>query len=265
MIRKTLIACLAASPAMAFDSSDCLVLPAEEVRLGASIPGQLAVVNVERGDRVEKGQVIARLRSEVEEASLELARLRAADDSAIKTAETRLDYEASQRDRAKALSDRNVVSDQILEEREANFIIRQRELEEALVRRDVARVEVRRAEALVAVRTIRSPIAGTVLERALNPGEYLRDDGHVVTLVQTDALRVEVFLPQETRSLLAIGDTAEIEPELPRGEAREALIEVIDPVIDPASGTFGVRLKLDNSDGALLAGVRCAATFAPAR
>lgn len=264
MIRTALVACMMATPAAAFDSSDCLVLPAEEIRLGAPIPGQLSAVFVDRGEAVQKGQIIARLSSDVEEASLELARLRAANDSAVKTARTRLDYEATQRDRAKALSDRNVVSDQILEEREANYIIRQRELEEALVRLNEAQVEVRRAEALVAVRTIRSPIAGIVLERALDPGEYLRDDGHVVTLVQTNELRIEVFLPQDTRALLSVGDTARVEPELPRGAARDAVIEVIDPVIDPASGTYGVRLRLDNRDGALLAGVRCAASFSTA-
>lgn len=36
---------------------------------------------------------------------------------------------------------------------------------------------------------------------------------------------------------------------------------VTGPVVDSASGTFGVRLEVANPDGSLLAGVKCVADF----
>jgi multidrug efflux pump subunit AcrA (membrane-fusion protein) len=53
----------------------------------------------------------------------------------------------------------------------------------------------------------------------------------------------------------------EVMPEAPVGGKHEAKVIVVDPVIDAASGTYGVRLELPNPDWALPAGLKCRVRF----
>ena len=52
---------------------DGLIEPSLVVNVGSSVPGILKTVGVERGDMIKKGQVLARLHSGVERATMELA------------------------------------------------------------------------------------------------------------------------------------------------------------------------------------------------
>src|SRR5436190_16203489 len=56
---------------------DCVIQPFVATELGSSATGILEELLVDRGDRVTKGMVVARLRSDLEQASLDLATARA--------------------------------------------------------------------------------------------------------------------------------------------------------------------------------------------
>ena len=51
--------------------------------------------------------------------------------------------------------------------------------------------------------------------------------------------------------------TAEVLPSAPVGGSHIARVDVVDPVIDPGSNTFRVRLILPNPANAIPAGLRC--------
>ena len=57
------------------------------------------------------------------------------------------------------------------------------------------------------------------------------------------------------------GMPAEIEPEAPAEGLHAATVDVVDPLIDAASGTFGVRLTLPNPDHAVPSGLKCKVRF----
>ena len=247
--------------AQAFESADCLILPSREIELGATVPGLLAEVTVDRGDRVVVGQVVAQLRSDVQEASLALARSQAANPAALKAAETRLAFEEQELQRAQDLLRRRVIAQQVMDERNTAYQIRLRELEEAQANAELARLDVALAEAELEIRRIRSPIDGVVTARAKDPGEYLRDDGSVLTIAQLDPLRVEVFLPQNRYGTVAPGDKITVVSEAMPDRKIEATVVLVDPIVDPSSATFGLRLTIENSSLDLIAGVRCTASF----
>jgi len=229
--------------ALAQESFDCVIEPSLTLRLGSPITGIIASIEVERGQAVTRGQVVALMESSVEAATLELARARS-----LSTAEVE--------------ARRSVVSTQRLEELRANAQIAASELALAELNRRLSAIEARRVEAALEQRTIRSPVDGVVIGRNLGPGEYVNQENHILSVAQLDPLHVETFLPVRLHGRVRVGTTATVRPDAPVGGVHSAQIRVVDDVFDAASGTFGVRLTLPNADRALPGGVRCRIEFA---
>jgi multidrug efflux pump subunit AcrA (membrane-fusion protein) len=105
-----------------------------------------------------------------------------------------------------------------------------------------------RAEEVVNQEMLRSPIDGVVTERLFVRRAYQNEQSPVLTLAQIDPLRAEVFVPTGYYKQIRIGTRAEIRPENPVGGVYAATVTVVDRVLDAASGTFGVRLRLPNPE-----------------
>jgi hypothetical protein len=60
---------------------------------------------------------------------------------------------------------------------------------------------------------------------------------------------------------IKVGMRAKVIPEAPVGGEYIAEVKIVDRVIDAASGTFGVRLELPNSNHGLQAGLKCKVIF----
>ena len=252
---------LVPSMAAAQESFDCVMDPSEIVLVGAPTGGILAEAKVGRGDRVEAGQVIARLSSEIEEASLKVMETRTASDAALQAQIARRDLIKTRYDRSVELRERNVISEDQFAEVSAELVaaeslVRQAEMEQA-----IAEQELTRARTVLEQRTIRSPIDGVVIARNTDAGEYLAQDDYVASIVALDPLFVEAYLPIEVYDAVAVGSVGIVEPAAPIGGRYEAEVTVVDQVFDAASGTFGLRLELANPEGRLPAGQRCRLSF----
>ena len=127
----------------------------------------------------------------------------------------------------------------------------------------ILQLELKQAVAVLEQRRIISPFDGIVVERVLSPGEYVTEQSHVFSVAKTDVLHVEVFVPIELFGKITTGMRATVRPEQPVGGQHTAKVAIVDPTIDSASGTFGVRLELPNSDRALPAGLKCRINFLP--
>ncbi|RMG35701.1 MAG: efflux RND transporter periplasmic adaptor subunit [Gammaproteobacteria bacterium] len=239
----------------------CLMEASDTIELSSPVEGIIAAIEVERGDRVQKGQVVARLDSRIEEIALELARARAENVSAIRAKEARLKFLVSQARRNERLAKRKTVSQAEREEALQKAEVARQELRAARVDRETAKLEAKRARALLEQKVLRSPINGIVVERPMSVGEYVAGNTTVVTLAKVDPLFVEAIAPISYYAHVKVGDKVVIHPEEPVGGSYEARVSVIDQVLDAASGTFGFRIELSNPDGALPAGLRCTVTF----
>jgi RND family efflux transporter MFP subunit len=252
------------TPRVVAESFDCLMNASDHVELGAPVAGLLRSVAVTRGDRVRAGQPIATLASEVEEAQLDVARISAQSDVELRSAEARRDFAQKKLARLQGLGQSRLVPQKELEEAESEAAVAEQAVREAEMNHTAAQAELRRAEALLAQRRILSPFDGVVVERHLSPGAYVNDQAKIATLASIDTLHVEVYVPVAFYGQIHRGDEATVLPDQPLGGQYPAKVVIVDPVIDAASGTFGVRLLLPNSDWRLPAGLRCRAAFGPA-
>lgn len=254
---------LAASSAMAEELTlDCVIDPSQKVNLGSPVTGLLADVQVSRGDFVKAGDVVARIESSVEAATVQLGTVQAQSTEEIDAQRTRLKLAQDKLTRARALADKGHVTTEQVEQAQADENVAEREVARLIQQKRIAELDLGRAQALLAERTIRSPISGFISERKLSPGEFVNQDSYIVTIVALSPLYVETYVPVAQWGQIQVGAVATVGLEQPIGGSYKATVKVVDRLFDAASGTFGVRLELPNADGALPAGQRCHVTFA---
>lgn len=239
---------------------ECLIEPKVKVALSTPVEGVIDKVHVDRGDFVEKGQVLVELESGVERATLEMAKARVDAEAELVSSQVNLDYAERSLARQQELIRTEVISQQDLDESLSNRELAEAGLRRAKEQKRLERLELERARAALALRTIRSPIDGVVIKRLFSPGEFA-DTRAILELAQIDPLHVEVFAPVSMLGRVSPGLSAEVILEEPVGGSHAAKVTVVDPVIDAASGTFGVRLELPNPDHALPAGLNCRVRF----
>ena len=212
---------------------DGLIEPYEVVEISSRVPGILAEVAVERGDLVEKEQVLARLKGSLEKIAVKLAR-------------ARVEFNTRRSERNEELYEAQLVSIHEKDELETEILINKLQVEEAVER--------------LAMLTIRSPIQGVVVERSRAPGESVGTDP-ILTIARLDPLNVEVIVPVERFGTILKGMRAEVRPEAAVGGMYVGEVVIVNQVIDAASGTFGVRVELPNHDYKLPAGLKCKVRF----
>jgi RND family efflux transporter MFP subunit len=219
-------------PALA-QKYECLVEPYLDVELSSEASGILGEVHVDRGDTVKRDQALARLMSGPQEAHVELLKARA-------------EFSARRAVRNEELYLRQMISPHEKDELETDA--------------QLLKYELREAEEQLAMRTIRSPLDGVVVERLSSVGEYV-GELPFLRLAQIDPLRIEAAVPAGLFGRIKTGMTGRVQWGMAGIGTRNAKVTVVDPVIDAASGTLGVRLEVANPDHRLPAGTQCLVSF----
>lgn len=250
----------AVTAALAAEPIDCLIEPAQMVEIGSPVIGLIETIHVERADTVERGQVLVALESGAERAAVEVARARASMDGAERAREANVRLGGRREARARRLFESEALSLDLREESETAAELARLELQQVREERRLASLQLQQAEELLRRRTIRSPVDGVVVERLMAPGERV-DEEVILRVAQLDPLRVEVTLPSAMFGTIRPGMRAAVEPEIPGDQVYMASVALMDRVIDPASGTFGVRLELPNPDHAIPSGLHCRVRF----
>jgi len=213
----------------------CLVEPNMVVDLSSPVIGVISRIEVDRGDRVTAGATVVKLRSEVEHAEVNLKR-------------AQVEFGKTTVKRNQELFDQKLISAQ--------------ERDEIVLDSEISRLELATAQARLRQKSIVSPITGLVLERLMDPGEYVGEEP-ILRIASIDPLYVEAIMPKKLFGAIHTLVEAEVTLEEPVGGTYAASISVVAPVIDAASGTFSVRLLLPNPDAVIPAGLKCTVRFHP--
>ena len=234
----------------------CQVTASEKVEVASPVTGIIETISVERGDNVERGQVLLTLRADLEKADLALAEARAHASAILKSKETTLAFADRKLERNTDLRNRNLISandlDQLKTERDNAAL----DVEAARDAQRIASLEVNKARALLDLRTIRSPTDGIVAERNLPPGNVV-GERPILVIMKTDPLNVEVSLPATFFGRIQPGEKYQVNFDVPGIEPKQVEVKLADALIDSASNTFNVRLVLPNPANRVPAGAKC--------
>ena len=242
------------------DDLDCVIEPYQTVELSSPVQGVLEEVLVKRGDSVKKGQVLARLKSGVEQSGVNLAKARAESMTEINVNSEKHKLGKRALERIEELYQKKLVSPNDYDEAATTVVVGELEVLLATENHYIALLELKRAKEILKLRNIVSPIDGVVVERYKSPGEFIEDQP-LLKLAQVNPLNVEVIVPLYWLRTIKKGMTVKVYPEKPMGGSYKAKVVIVDSVIDSASGTFGVRLELPNKNHRIPAGLTCDVKF----
>lgn len=265
-VTTVLLATLLAPPLEAgrevLSDLDCVVEPSNVVKLGAAVPGLLAVTNFDRSDFVSAGAVMAKLESRVEEATLAIAEELAAHETAVDLRQTTAAFGERTRERNASLLRTSSISKQNMDQVETESRISRLQVRQEKENRRLAELRVLRERASLERRLITSPIEGTVVERFKSAGEYV-DNDPIFEVAQLNPLHVEVIVPLAHLGRVETGMRGSVTVLAPGFDDKtlDATVRRIDAVSDAGSATYGVRLVLENPELTIPSGVRCQIDF----
>jgi RND family efflux transporter MFP subunit len=261
------------------DLAGTLISP-DEAKVSAEAPGVVESVSVQLGDEVRKGQELVRLAPRELELALQRAEsalrqteaqlgMSGADSqplpddqiATIRTAAANLDDARTQNTRAEQLAARGLLAGAEVEATRTKLKVAEAAYESALetVRSVKASLQDRRAAYELAQKklndaVIRAPVAGAVSERLVQPGEFIKEDTPVITLVEMDPLKLSTAAQEKYAGVIKPGMAVQFTVESYPNEMFRGRIVSMSPAVDQATRTFTVEAELPNPNHRLKPG-----------
>jgi len=221
------------------------VTPNRTSLVASEISGLVEEFPVRDGDRIEKGQLLARLRTRSREIEL------AATEAQLKEAEARRKLAERNFQRARELFDSGVFSRQ-------QFDDTRYELNAWEGRVENLKSQIERIRYDIESSAIKAPFSGVVVARHTEVGQWLGVGDAVVELLSLDELVVEAEVPEQYFEAVRPGAPASVRFDALAGRTVRGRISAVIPKADEQARTFPVRIRVP-SDGlavGLLAQVR---------
>jgi membrane fusion protein, multidrug efflux system len=209
-------------------------LPYASATLFAKISGYLRRIDVDKGDRVRAGQVIAVIDSQ--EIERDYQSLSA--DAQNKAENAR---------RSEALFQDKLISSQEVERSQADAKIAEAKLASQAAQRGY--------------QVVKAPFSGVITARFADPGSLVQSAANsqtsalpLATVAQIEKLRVNIYVDQRYASLIKLKDTVTVSPT-DRPELRmQAFVTRTSGALDPRTRMLLTEIELDNRDGQILPG-----------
>ena len=190
--------------------------------------GTVKRIAFESGARVQAGDVLVELDSEVERAQLAAAQAKA------------------------ALADVNIARARDLQERN---VISKSEFDAVDAANKQSLADVKSLQATLEKKSMRAPFTGRVGIRTVNLGQFLDRGNPIVTLQALDPIHVDFWLPQQRVPEIKVGYTVRLAIDARPGVVFEGKVAAISPEIDATSRTVRVEATLANADEQLSPGM----------
>lgn len=187
------------------------------VTVHAESTGRITALVIEEGDELKEGQVLARIRQDLQRSGL--------DRASTSLTKTERDLET-----VRQLHARGVAS--------------QFELDQAELAYETATLDVRDRKRDVGNTRVVAPFRGTVTERFVSEGAFVTTGAQLLSIVDFDTLVARVFVPEKELDRLRVGQDADIAGKAAQGRRGTGKLVRIAPVVDAATGTVKVTIAL---------------------
>lgn len=222
------------------------VVAQRKAAIASKATGRLVYLGFEEGDKVKKGEIIARIESADVEASLAQAR------ATLQQYKAELHDAQQSYERAKNLFERNLAS-------QAEYDGAKARLDATVARIAGAEALVRAAEVQVENTIIRAPFDGTILTKNADVGEVVAPFGAgassrvaVVTLADMTSLEVEADVSESNIERISVEQPCEIVLDAFPDKRYRGYVHKIVPTADRAKATVLTKIRFVERDSRVL-------------
>jgi len=252
-------------------SSSPLTLPGEtaawyQSTIYARVDGYVATWNVDIGDHVKKGQVLATIETPDLDAKLVAAQAKVKASKALVVArQAEADFAQTTYQRWKD-SPKGVVSEQERDAKKAYYDSAVAELNQAKAQVGLDQAVADHYAALAQFKQVDAPYDGTITERNIDIGNLVSTDGRtsntpLYRMVKDDPIRVFVDVPQSAASDIKVGASAKIKASNIPDREFDGKITRTSNSINSQTRTLRVEADIPNPDHALVSGMYVSVDF----
>mgnify|MGYP000865782157 CR=1 FL=1 len=221
---------------LAFNGS---IRPLNEVDVYPKLGGRIERLEVQVGDKVKAGQLLAVVEHK------EIAWQAKAALAAVEVGKAGVAGAQLEHDRVAELFKGGSATKAMLDGVEIRLALAQAQLAQAEAAAGLAQQAVSNA-------TLTAPIAGTVVRRPVSPGAMIGQQSVVVTLQDTARLKLEAAVDAASFARLQKGAPASIAVDALPGESFPGTVSILAPSLDSLSRRASIEIEIDNASGRLL-------------
>jgi HlyD family secretion protein len=284
------------------------IVAAHKIELAAKVIGKVNWIGVDKGDHVKEGQVLVRLEDDEYQAQLlqakgQLANLQAKLDEALhgsrpeeiqqalanlNSAKADLDDAKVSLDRAKELIREGLTPKQSVDDAQSRYdgyvhkinslqqaydLVklgpRREQIDSLRGQVDQAKGALNYAETNLANTIIRAPVTGTILERAVEKGEFVTTSfvgdrgakGYVVSIADLNDLEVELDISQNDFAKLHAAQHGVVTTDAFPDRKYDGFIKEISPEANRAKATVQIKVKITKPDSYLRPEMNASVSF----
>ena len=202
------------------------VEPLKVMHLRAETGGTVESITITKGERIAKGEVIAKLSAENRMANLAVAR--------ANQVQAENEYSAARKLQKQGLQSTTA-------------------LNTSAAKLESAKAQVQAAELEISDTTLRAPFDALVDDIAVEAGDFLDRGGEIATLVDNSKLLITGSVPQ--KNILDVKTGSQARAMLITGEELSGSVRYISSMADAATRSFKIEVVIDQPPARTMSGV----------
>ena len=223
------------------------LIGAATVQVVPRVNGRLATVNVQLGDSVRRGQMVAKVEDlEIQEQVRQAEAAYKVAEATIRQRQADLKLATTNRDRSKSLYDRQLLPQQTYDDTEARYQAAQAQSDLAGAQFEQAKARLEELKITLQNTIIASPVDGFVGKRFSDPGAFVGPNSPVVSVVDIRTVRMVANLVEKDMKRVPVGTAAAVEVDAFPGEKFSGRVSRVAPIFDPATRTAEMEIEIPN-------------------